>query len=242
MRQHIAKSLQRRSKAVKNAITTYNELAAIQDPPKRQLSWEDVVEYTFIADFDLLRSREVLAQPWSRPAFRATMTRYFKTVRAREEIQRLNIEIRRVVTWIRDEGQYLREREAALRNTSGKSREQAEADLLLLVHVAEYRRQRQRFDATHMRRFRKLAVKEGFTGSIEPGSSLERPECSEEAMDVEEERTATTPLATRAPDATDEPDIDGSDNEGDDAHEMAVSELVFQIAGLGIDKEDRGPL
>ncbi|KAJ6592957.1 hypothetical protein B0H19DRAFT_890330, partial [Mycena capillaripes] len=113
MRKHIAKALQARSKAVKSAIENYNAAAALLDPPMPHLTWEQVVEYTFLADFDILRDTraEVQSRPWTRPAYRLAMDRYFKTLRAREEIKRLNVEIPRMVTWIRDEYKTLRRKE-----------------------------------------------------------------------------------------------------------------------------------
>ncbi|KAJ6538646.1 hypothetical protein DFH09DRAFT_1249621 [Mycena vulgaris] len=45
LRKHIAKVLQARSRAVRNAITNYNQVAAAMTPPKPTLSWEEVVEY-----------------------------------------------------------------------------------------------------------------------------------------------------------------------------------------------------
>jgi hypothetical protein len=105
MQKHIAKAIQGRSKAVKNTINRYNDTAAMLEPPMPVLTWEEVVEYAFLADFDILRDTraEVQSRPWTRPAYRLAMDRYFKTLHAREEIKRLNIEIQRVVTWIRDE-------------------------------------------------------------------------------------------------------------------------------------------
>ncbi|KAJ7315367.1 hypothetical protein DFH08DRAFT_917710 [Mycena albidolilacea] len=116
MRQHIAKVLQARSKAVRNIIDRYNAAAIVMEPPMAQLTWEQVVEYTFLADFDILRDThaEVQAKPWTRPSYRLTMDTYFKIQQAREEIQRLNIEIRRLITWIRDEDCLLQGQEASL--------------------------------------------------------------------------------------------------------------------------------
>ncbi|KAJ7603085.1 hypothetical protein B0H17DRAFT_1222587 [Mycena rosella] len=54
MHGHIAKVLQAHSGAVKNAIHRYNVAALSLEPPAPQLSWEEVVEYAFLADFDLL--------------------------------------------------------------------------------------------------------------------------------------------------------------------------------------------
>ncbi|KAJ7790455.1 hypothetical protein B0H14DRAFT_2626005 [Mycena olivaceomarginata] len=54
------------------------------------------------------RRAEVQSQPWTRPAYRLAMDTYFKIERAQEEIIRLNIEIRRMMTWMRDEGIFFR--------------------------------------------------------------------------------------------------------------------------------------
>ncbi|KAJ7747601.1 hypothetical protein B0H14DRAFT_3097002 [Mycena olivaceomarginata] len=105
MRKHIAKALQACSKAVKNAIDRYNDAAAMLEPPMPKLTWEKVVEYAFLADFDILRDTRA------------------ETLRAREEIKRLDIEIQRVVTWIRDKNRFLRRMEAKLRDRTGKTEE-----------------------------------------------------------------------------------------------------------------------
>ncbi|KAJ7822559.1 hypothetical protein B0H14DRAFT_2271758, partial [Mycena olivaceomarginata] len=102
LRRHIAKALQARSKAVHNAIDRYNVAAIALDPPLASLTWEQVVEYTFLADFDILRDTraEVQSRPWTRRVYRLAMDTYFKIEHAREELVRLNIEIRRTMTWI----------------------------------------------------------------------------------------------------------------------------------------------
>ena len=75
-----------------------------------------MVEYAFLADFDLLSdTREDVRQcPWARPAARALMDQYFKIERAHEEIIRLDVEIRRFVTHIRDEEHFLLSKETEL--------------------------------------------------------------------------------------------------------------------------------
>ncbi|KAJ7690454.1 hypothetical protein B0H14DRAFT_3100953 [Mycena olivaceomarginata] len=166
MRKHIAKALQARSKAVKNAIDRYNDAAALLEPPMPKLTWEEVVEYAFLADFDILRDTraEVQSRPWTRPAYRLAMDRYFKTLRAREEIQRLNIEIQRVVTWIRDENR--------CGCTWGR---------------------RGRFDAGHLRNFTKLAAEPGFTGSLKCGVAVERREVENRLRALQAELASTAP-------------------------------------------------
>ncbi|KAJ7147203.1 hypothetical protein C8R43DRAFT_953380 [Mycena crocata] len=183
MRKHIAKALQARSKAVRNAIDRFNAAACMLSPPMPQISWEQVVDYAFLADFDLLRDTdaEIRAKPWTRPAYRMAMDRYFKTLRAREEIRRLNVEIPRVITWIRDENHVLRTRERDLRETDGKTETEIENDVGMAVQIRLYRERRGRFDAQHMRRFWALAKIPGFTGSLVPGFSVERRAAEREA-------------------------------------------------------------
>ncbi|KAF8187913.1 hypothetical protein K438DRAFT_2019437 [Mycena galopus ATCC 62051] len=129
MRKHIA-TLQARSKAVKSVIDRYNDAACALSPPMPRLTWEQVVEYAFLADFDILRDTraEVQSRPWTRPAYRLAMDRYFKILRAHKEIKRVNVEIRRVFTWIRYENRFLRKMERNLRNGEGKSEMEREAD------------------------------------------------------------------------------------------------------------------
>ncbi|KAF7336030.1 hypothetical protein MSAN_02316700 [Mycena sanguinolenta] len=95
MCKHIMKALQACSKAVKNAIEQYNDAAAALNPPMLKLSWEQVVEYAFLADFDILQDTctKVQAKPWMQPAYCLAMDCYFKILHAQEEIKCLNIEI-----------------------------------------------------------------------------------------------------------------------------------------------------
>ncbi|KAF8209535.1 hypothetical protein K438DRAFT_1960542 [Mycena galopus ATCC 62051] len=123
MRKHITKALQARSKAIKNAIECYNNTATLLHPPMPRLSWEQVVEYVFLANFDILRDTcaEVQSKLWMRPAYGLAMDRYFKILRAREEIKHLDIEIWRVITWIRDENMFLHRMDQNLRAANGKT-------------------------------------------------------------------------------------------------------------------------
>ena len=64
------------------------------NPPCPTLDWDQVVEYTFLADFDLLRDtrQDIRSRPWATPAARLAMDSYFKVLHAAEEIERLNVE------------------------------------------------------------------------------------------------------------------------------------------------------
>ncbi|KAJ7671759.1 hypothetical protein B0H14DRAFT_3102333 [Mycena olivaceomarginata] len=212
LRRHIAKALQARSKAVRNAIDRYNAAAIALDPPMASLTWEQVVEYTFLADFDILRDTraEVQSRPWTRPAYRLAMDTYFKIERAREEIIRLNIEIRRMMTWMRDEGHFLQGRELSLRSTEGKTPEQ----------------QRGRFDDDHRNNFRRLTKMKGFTGSISPGRAVENLGDIGDVDEMEDSNTEEEEELTRP---------DDSDDEGIEAHEETLSGLLYQVSMVSID-------
>ncbi|KAJ7730105.1 hypothetical protein DFH07DRAFT_756414 [Mycena maculata] len=247
MRKHIAKALQARSKAVKSAIDRYNAAAVLLDPPMPHLTWEQVVEYAFLADFDILLDTraEVQSRPWTRPAYRMAMDCYFKIVRAREEIKCLNVEIPRVVTWIHDEYRVLRKKEVELWAAGNKSEEELEADRGLAVQVRKYRERCGRFDAAHMRRFRALAKDPWFTRSLVPGTSLEVLEAQKEArearraatqeqmqVDSEEEvevaSTSTGAVGREAEEAW-------VDEEGDEELEEGLSAQLYTLSMLAVD-------
>ncbi|KAF7326335.1 hypothetical protein MKEN_00487100 [Mycena kentingensis (nom. inval.)] len=106
----------------------------------------------------------VVSETWANPTFRLLMDRYFKIERAREEITRLNIEIRRV-----------RAAEERLVNSGNKS---------LAVQVRQYGERRSIYDDLHLQNFRALARKRGFTGTLRPGVALGSDE--EPRMDVDD--------------------------------------------------------
>jgi hypothetical protein len=86
-------------------LDAYAKAAAAMEPPRKALTWKDVVNMTTLADFDLLRDGKtsILNQSWTDPKTRAAMSLHFRLKRAREEVHRLNIEIRRQTTYMEDE-------------------------------------------------------------------------------------------------------------------------------------------
>ncbi|KAJ7667118.1 hypothetical protein B0H14DRAFT_3074287 [Mycena olivaceomarginata] len=105
LREKISKALKTRANAIRRALTTYNEAAKALSPPRDQLQWADVIAHTSLAEFDLLRDTrtDVRAQPWAQPARREAMVLYFGIKRAKEELIRLNVEIRCLITFMYDE-------------------------------------------------------------------------------------------------------------------------------------------
>ncbi|KAJ7818940.1 hypothetical protein B0H13DRAFT_2378621 [Mycena leptocephala] len=167
LRKHIAKALQARSKAVKTALERYNEAASAMVPARTVLTWEQIVDYAFLADFDLLREgrEDIRSEPWAQAAGRAAMDQHFKLLCADEEIARLNLEIPRLVTHMVDEEAFLIHHDRRLRDSSQAA---------LAHQVALHRMQRGRFNSLHMERLVKLSKEPGFTASLSPGVSVNK--------------------------------------------------------------------
>ncbi|KIJ58438.1 hypothetical protein HYDPIDRAFT_102653, partial [Hydnomerulius pinastri MD-312] len=158
-----AKALQARSSAIRTALERYNTAALAMEPARRTLEWDEVVEYAFLADFDLLRDvhQDVSQRPWATPAGRAAMDAYFKKCRAEEEIHRLNIEMQRLLTYIRDEEDYLLSCEDKLMPASP----------VLAHQVAILRNIRGRFNEQHIKYLLKISQLQGFSGTLTLGKS-----------------------------------------------------------------------
>ena len=165
LRKHIGKALQARSSAIRTALNRYNTATQALSPPRQTLHWKEVVEYAFLADFDLLRDarQDISQRPWAKPAARLATDLHFKISRAKEEIERLNVEIPRVATYIWDEDRYLRlcEEQVHVFNPP------------LTHHIFLHRMERARFDTHHIRRLKEISQLKGFSGSIAPGQSVD---------------------------------------------------------------------
>ncbi|EGN96035.1 hypothetical protein SERLA73DRAFT_76033 [Serpula lacrymans var. lacrymans S7.3] len=134
-------------------------------PPRRTLEWKKVVEYAFLADFDLLcdAHQDISTRPWATPAGRLAMDQHFKICRAREEIERLDVEIRRVATYLQDENQYLRDCEDQV----------SVHDPKLAHQIALHRCECGRFNKIHISRLLDISRLHGFTGTILRGQSTQ---------------------------------------------------------------------
>ncbi|OCH83908.1 hypothetical protein OBBRIDRAFT_815670 [Obba rivulosa] len=105
MRTHIAKSLQTRCKAIRNAVNAYNWAALALDPPRPTLDWYKVSHFSFLEKFNLLRDtkNDIHDKPWTRPTVHETMKKYHRLMRAREKLECCNVEVHRLHTAIEDE-------------------------------------------------------------------------------------------------------------------------------------------
>ncbi|KAJ7774334.1 hypothetical protein DFH07DRAFT_866024 [Mycena maculata] len=224
LRKHIAKALQARSKAIKAAIVRYNDATEVMEPLMPTLNWEEVVECAFLADFDLLREgrQDIWQEHWALPAGRAAMDQHFKLLRADEEIQQLNVEIHRFVTYMVDEEAFL----VCLMYPS-------HCHYLLLIRIK--RIGRGRFTSLHMKRLVKLSKLPNFTGSILPGVSVSKERHTPVTRDVG--MVALLPAEIVRPVGVEPPPLDEEEGEDDDDEEgvNALTALIqiVHISGDG---------
>ncbi|KAJ7190918.1 hypothetical protein GGX14DRAFT_381613 [Mycena pura] len=212
LRRHIAKALQARSRAVQTALANYNDAGSRLIPPCDELSWEQVVDYAFLSDFDLLHDgrEDIRNEPWAKPSGRIAMDMYFKIERAGETIKRLNIQIKRLITYIRDEDDCLRRAEVSVRESEGEA-------MAHQVHL--YRMRQGRFHDEHRHRLYTLRKVPGFSGSLEPGTPINKERLPVAGAVLVPPR-ALSPPPEPGPDSDDsedgaEPDSDDSEDEAD---------------------------
>lgn len=161
MRKHIAKALQAHSAAIKTALDWFNIAARALSSPRQTLKWEEVVEYAFLANFDLLCDScdDVSQCPWAMPSVHQATNLYFKMCHAREEITQLNIEVRHLATYLCDEEHYL-----------CKCQRQVEALHSVLAHQFNLWCQvRSQFNLHHLQHLQDIANLPEFSGTISPG-------------------------------------------------------------------------
>ena len=118
MRTHIAKALQTRCKAIRNAVKAYNTAATELVPPRPPISWETVSHINFLEEFNLLYNtrQDIREKPWSQPAIRELIKLSQRVKRAHEEIDRCHIAICRLYTAIYDEDDDFKDTLSRLQN------------------------------------------------------------------------------------------------------------------------------
>jgi hypothetical protein len=88
LREKISKALKTQAEAIRRALNDYNEAAGELNPPRKQLTWEKVINAVTLADFDVLRDTwmDIRSLPWTQPARREATNLHFGIIQAREEI------------------------------------------------------------------------------------------------------------------------------------------------------------
>ena len=109
LRKHIGNALQKCSSAICSALETYNVAAKALTPPHQTLKWDQVVDYVFLSDFDLLHNtcQDIQHHPWATPAGQLAMDTHFKIMQAREELIRLNYKVQIIPMHLVDKSIYL---------------------------------------------------------------------------------------------------------------------------------------
>ncbi|KAG1840347.1 hypothetical protein F4604DRAFT_1885091 [Suillus subluteus] len=153
LRTQISKALKTRANAIRNAIEQYNKFAARLDPPRPELTWEKIAEYSFAGEFDLLRETD-------NPANRQAAIRYFDVQRSKEELTRCNLEIVRLLTKMRDDEEDYAMSISMLQSTDPPLAAELDRCWTYLCNV----------NAGHHSHIRQIQQLAGYTGSFSPGS------------------------------------------------------------------------
>ena len=207
-----------------STLDQYNAAASTMHLPCLNLSWDDVVKYAFLADFDLLHEshQDICDHPWTKPAYHIVIDQFFKIECAHEEIQHLNIEIPHVITYIQDEDMFFQLKEDKIRQVNpGLARQ-----------VGKYRMEKARFNDQHMCRFWKLSLLPGFTSSIKPGISIESDRQVDIPMEVDSQDDDGCCKDGNGEDGKN--DSDG-ENDFDEQRDEEIHAMVSALIALTID-------
>ncbi|KZV79460.1 hypothetical protein EXIGLDRAFT_735062, partial [Exidia glandulosa HHB12029] len=227
MREAIGKNIKARSKAIGTAVKNYNDAALALEPPAPPVDFAKLMDWTELQEFDLLRvSRrgDVRDREWAQPTNRAIAVKHYKVKRAYEEQQRCLVEIRRLVTAIRDEDADLTRRHAELVRT----------DHALAYEVGILRRRRAAVNAQHIHRLTSLAQEPGMSAvraSLVPGvregtATPPAPAASSASTPSTSDSTAAAaPLATRNEDL--EAEESGDDLDDEQAEQVGAMQDFF---------------
>jgi hypothetical protein len=140
------------------ALTNYNRLAIALDPPRPTLNFKEVIEYSSLAKFDILQDTRGIVRDriWAQPSYRVVMAYYFKMKCAREETKRLNVEITRLRTFIRDD--------SALHSQAIKTLQVTDPGLATVL--SHWWKLQAQVNRVHLARLDATARLPGYTGAI----------------------------------------------------------------------------
>jgi hypothetical protein len=120
-----------------------------------------------LADFDLLclSHIDIRTLPWIQPVARQAMSLYFGIKRAKEEIHRLNVEIRRLTTYMINE--YI--------HWSSVVADTRDIDPVLSSYLSRQADFNVRVFQDVMYYLLKTSKLPGFSGTLDPGTSIDKP-------------------------------------------------------------------
>ncbi|KAE9384969.1 hypothetical protein BT96DRAFT_841316, partial [Gymnopus androsaceus JB14] len=154
MRKHLANALKSQSKSIKAAIEAYNAAACALSPPCEQLSWDKILEFSFLSEFDILQDArtDVRTKKWATQKNHLLMQQFFKLLSAETELTRLHTEIRRMITYMEDEEETI----CLTAERVGCS------DPALALQIKLHGNMRSRFNRLHWQRFWAITKLKGF--------------------------------------------------------------------------------
>ncbi|KAI0313492.1 hypothetical protein OF83DRAFT_1065430, partial [Amylostereum chailletii] len=155
-RKHIASAIIKRSAVVRTALDMYNKLAPLQTPPREPLRYDQLTSYTWLGEVEFLKEshHDILNKEWASLVNRDAANKYFKLLRAKEELVRCNVEARRLQAWIDYEDAELIKRADTLFAT----------DPFLAGHLHTHAVRRRILNDQHRTQLKKLYKLPGFTG------------------------------------------------------------------------------
>lgn len=142
----------------------YNTAARACSPARSTLTFKELTEYAYLANFDFLKYSEhgALEAEWGRPMNRRGVELWQRICRAKEEIIRLNVEIRRVRTHILDEEHFLSCQYERLKSSNPDLAYALLGRLELLVRVNQ----------RVTRNLEAISKLKGFSGDLTPGTRI----------------------------------------------------------------------
>ncbi|KAH7908745.1 hypothetical protein BJ138DRAFT_1203757 [Hygrophoropsis aurantiaca] len=158
LRTQISNALKSRAPAIRNALGRYNKYAELMNPPRPSLKWEQIVEFSFLAEFDLLREtdEQIHSKRWANPSYRLAAVQYYDLQRAKEEIDRCNVEVLRLLTRVRDDAIDMPKAISALEST----------DHNLSSELRRRWKYTQSINAYHIQRIQQIQALPGYSGPM----------------------------------------------------------------------------
>ncbi|KAH8824474.1 hypothetical protein DL96DRAFT_1453307, partial [Flagelloscypha sp. PMI_526] len=162
-RQKIGQAIKKRSGAVQTAVNRVNRAAKVLWPERPPLEFKEVVNYAFLSEFDFLRATGsgVIDETWAHPIARRLADEYYRIKSAQHELQRLNVETKRLITYMWDEELILKDAE--------RSALDDDKDPLLAFAISRKSRRLAPLHKLHRQRLSKVKTHPWFQGSLEPG-------------------------------------------------------------------------
>ncbi|KAG6370353.1 hypothetical protein JVT61DRAFT_12162 [Boletus reticuloceps] len=178
MRKHISKALACRSATIRTALDRYNKLAPRQKPSRLKLEYSDVIGYSALGKFSLLKvsHADILVKPWAQPANREMAMKYFKILWSKEEILCLNIEVQCLVAWIVHHEKQLLAAEEKFRDAGADG---------LAAEMRLFYAERHRVNSIHRQLLHKIYMLDGYSGQRHEDAG--REELRKQADDGDDE-------------------------------------------------------